>query len=473
MTPSRRELSLAAYRSLRAGLCEAAWASALRWIQWAPPVASGLPWITLGLCPDFAGLSTSCWPSKWRAPGSRESVPLRCVPASGDGAAQAWLRVSNADSDFGQGTLGGFMRARSSGSPLLALTAGHVVAGSGLAQRLDNVNFSVDEQAVAEGRLYGWAPAFDATGLDTALDAAAIHIDEATGALLQSRSAMPRGAALATPNQDLRLLTRHNGELPARAMGLLSAFMRVGNDDLLRYHLVDGLCYDVGGGSEAGDSGAAVWDANDRLVALHAGSAPEGAAGNALATPINRVLNWFGGDLVTRTGAPAAAPMQPAFALKPLPAPGAVVQPAPVPKPERSVALDILARTMWGEARGERVAGMEAVAHVVFNRRDARRWWGSTIEAVCHKPFQFSCWNEGDRNRGQLMTIDGTNAEFAAALNVAQALAAMSPTERARADTTKGATHYHVRGLTPLPNWARGKVPCEQIGRHVFYRGIA
>ena len=45
--------------------------------------------------------------------------------------------------------------------------------------------------------------------------------------------------------------------------------------------------------------------------------------------------------------------------------------------------LDTLARTLWAEARGEGVAGMEAVAAVIMNRvnadlgnDDKPDWWG-------------------------------------------------------------------------------------------------
>ena len=56
---------------------------------------------------------------------------------------------------------------------------------------------------------------------------------------------------------------------------------------------------------------------------------------------------------------------------------------------------DILARTIYGEARGESISGMEAVASVVLNRvafakRRGRFWWGKFVcrglpraEAVC------------------------------------------------------------------------------------------
>ena len=40
-----------------------------------------------------------------------------------------------------------------------------------------------------------------------------------------------------------------------------------------------------------------------------------------------------------------------------------------------------LARTVWGEARGEGTEGQKAVIHTVFNRFKSGRWYaGKTIE---------------------------------------------------------------------------------------------
>lgn len=60
--------------------------------------------------------------------------------------------------------------------------------------------------------------------------------------------------------------------------------------------------------------------------------------------------------------------------------------------------IDILARTIYGEARGEPWEGKIAVAWVVRNRAERGGWWGDTIREVCLKPWQFSCWNETDPN---------------------------------------------------------------------------
>jgi hypothetical protein len=62
---------------------------------------------------------------------------------------------------------------------------------------------------------------------------------------------------------------------------------------------------------------------------------------------------------------------------------------------------DILARTIFGEARGEGVAGQIAVAWTIRNRVNDgkdKSWWGEGYAGVCQKPYQFSCWNKNDPN---------------------------------------------------------------------------
>lgn len=132
---------------------------------------------------------------------------------------------------------------------------------------------------------------------------------------------------------------------------------------------------------------------------------------------------------------------------------------------------DTLARTIYGEARGELVRGQEAVAAVVINRvrrarvRGGRYWWGATIEEVCHKPWQFSCWNPNDPNREKIRTVTAENRTFQTCLRVARR--AVSGTLK---DATGGATHYHALGAAPV--WARRLAPCAEIGRHQFYNDV-
>jgi hypothetical protein len=58
----------------------------------------------------------------------------------------------------------------------------------------------------------------------------------------------------------------------------------------------------------------------------------------------------------------------------------------------------IMALTLYGEARGEPCEGKIAVGSVILERVEHRDWDGKTIPEVCLKPWQFSCFNEKDPN---------------------------------------------------------------------------
>ncbi|GAB6052896.1 hypothetical protein JCM17960_17160 [Magnetospira thiophila] len=138
---------------------------------------------------------------------------------------------------------------------------------------------------------------------------------------------------------------------------------------------------------------------------------------------------------------------------------------------ERERQVDILARTLYGEARGEPFSGLEAVACVVMNRvrRGQKRrngyWWGTTVEEVCLKPWQFSCWNDNDPNRKLLERVKASDPVFGRCLSVAR-----RALNRQLPDPTDGATHYHTRGV--VPDWSFGKQPCVMIGHHLFYNNV-
>ena len=42
--------------------------------------------------------------------------------------------------------------------------------------------------------------------------------------------------------------------------------------------------------------------------------------------------------------------------------------------------IDLLARTIWGEARGDGYTGMKAVANVIMNRVQKGSWYGKTVQ---------------------------------------------------------------------------------------------
>ena len=139
--------------------------------------------------------------------------------------------------------------------------------------------------------------------------------------------------------------------------------------------------------------------------------------------------------------------------------------------------LDLLALTLWGEARGEPVEGLCAVANVIRNRV-RRGAWGTTYAAVVRAPQQFSCWDRagGVKNFTQLQTLTDAvqhgdvpdDPVLRTCYWIAEgALRGVLP------DNTGGSCHYHATIIPIFPRWARG-VPAQAIiGAHTFYAGIA
>ncbi len=130
--------------------------------------------------------------------------------------------------------------------------------------------------------------------------------------------------------------------------------------------------------------------------------------------------------------------------------------------------IDVMARTIWGEARGEGSAGMQAVAAVILNRVNIARelggyWWGRDIIGVCHKPFQFSCWNKTDPGYRRVLSVTEDDLHFATAKRIARR-AILGFID----DPTYGADHYHAKYVSPA--WARGQRPTTVIGQHIFYQ---
>lgn len=128
--------------------------------------------------------------------------------------------------------------------------------------------------------------------------------------------------------------------------------------------------------------------------------------------------------------------------------------------------LETAARTVYGEARSESEEGRLAVACVIVNRARKGGWWGNTLEKVCRRRWQFSCWNEGDPNRARL-----ERANLAQLRPFFDAVLAALTVAGTDADPSQGACHYHTPAVSP--RWSRGKTPDVVIGEHQFYVGIS
>jgi spore germination cell wall hydrolase CwlJ-like protein len=137
---------------------------------------------------------------------------------------------------------------------------------------------------------------------------------------------------------------------------------------------------------------------------------------------------------------------------------------------------ETLARTIYGEARGELYPGKIAVGCVIANRarlaasymarkgRPHPLYGNGTLASACQAPWQFSCWNAGDPNRAKLLVVRLTDPVMAICVKAARS-AALGP------DITKGSTHYYAAGSEP-PGWAVGKTPAISIGHHLFFNNI-
>lgn len=125
-------------------------------------------------------------------------------------------------------------------------------------------------------------------------------------------------------------------------------------------------------------------------------------------------------------------------------------------------------RTLGMEARGEPVAGQQAVAHVMWNRaRDGR--WGKTLAEVClwnaHVPnggqtFQFSGWRSQDPNFAWACRVADNDPSLVALTNILIA-AETAP------DLTGGALFYYNPRLAS-PYWAPTMRKLGTFGNQVF-----
>ena len=126
--------------------------------------------------------------------------------------------------------------------------------------------------------------------------------------------------------------------------------------------------------------------------------------------------------------------------------------------------VDVLARTIWGEARNQGRIGMEAVAAVIMKRAHNPGWWGHDVVSCCQKSLQFSCWNADDPNRAKMLDVTAEDPQFAEALAIAHDALA----ERL-ADPTQGADSYANLDVCK-PDWANPHKATCKIGAHTFFK---
>lgn len=132
------------------------------------------------------------------------------------------------------------------------------------------------------------------------------------------------------------------------------------------------------------------------------------------------------------------------------------------PRANGGEAWRCLAEALYFEARGEKVAGIFAVAEVILNRVDSPMYPNTVCDVVYQGTgrlfqcqFTYSC----DGRDARIAEKDA----FEAVGKVARLMLDGAPRK-----LTAGATHYHTKAVNP--SWAAVYPRTATIGYHHFYR---
>lgn len=133
--------------------------------------------------------------------------------------------------------------------------------------------------------------------------------------------------------------------------------------------------------------------------------------------------------------------------------------------PKQLDDVEVIARTLWGEARGQGAEGMSAVACVIQNRAHNPGWWGHDYRSVCLAREQFSCWNLSDQQAKLMRSEAIHDMSIETARRVAWCLF-----DGKLADTVNGADHYCTEAVVGKTRWAKGRTPVAKVGTHLFFK---
>jgi len=121
-----------------------------------------------------------------------------------------------------------------------------------------------------------------------------------------------------------------------------------------------------------------------------------------------------------------------------------------------------LALAVWREARGEDIVCQIGVAHSILNRVKRPAWWGTDIQSVVFKKWQYSSLT--DPNDPQLTTWPRADDwSWKQCLKVAN-----DTISGVTVNPVPGADSYHDISIPP-PKWATNENFVGQIGRILFY----
>ncbi len=138
--------------------------------------------------------------------------------------------------------------------------------------------------------------------------------------------------------------------------------------------------------------------------------------------------------------------------------------------------IEIAARTVYGEARGEARITQLGVAWTIMNRYRAGKWYsGQTLAECCamhaagNKYGQFSCWNSFDPNYVEMFRVDESDPILMQCRGcVAETIHGLPQDD----DPTFGATHYANLNICN-PGWIANATKTATIGKLTFFKNVA
>jgi len=439
--------------------------------DWADPNALNALWLTLPSDGSDApclyaavrdSVPISSLPSRWTLPGIAGALRVIGVRAP-RARAQAAPELSPRARPALVGSATALVRAQASGRSYL-LTCAHVAVPDlhqGYGSEIDLTHTSVSTRC----SVVDWRPAPLAGPEHSTIDAAVLSLEaDALSALRTDACLLPEGVGARPQPEQIVSMRSRRGNFSGRLKVYWSGPVDLpgvtpGVDDYFIDSAIGYCCDSVGG-----DSGAAVWDVQNRLMGMHLAGLDGVGAGepNAIYGPIAPVLDtfrvqpWLTRNRVAQvdTPTPAAASTRT----------GA----APTVSSTALTDAEVVACTLWGEARNQGERGLRAVASVIGNRWHTRYRRCTTAREVCLDRYQFSCWLQNDPNLPRMVAAARQpDAVFRQCMAIADELL-----KGTMADITRGARHYYAATMRSAPSWARGHSPCVVIGDHLFFNDV-
>jgi len=135
------------------------------------------------------------------------------------------------------------------------------------------------------------------------------------------------------------------------------------------------------------------------------------------------------------------------------------------------VDKQLMALTIYGEARGEGRDGKIAVGSVILERVEHRAWDGETVQEVCLMPYQFSCYLPGDPNLAELKRIaEDWDAAYEKSVTLRQCYEIACGLLEGTIERNVTATQYlNPKTVKVMPEWTKTMRLVAAIGHHVFY----